>query len=308
MTRRLLTLSAFAAALFAVAAVGQPPAGGKGDKKADAPAPDTALEAALANDPDVRVARAKVQLAEAEWVKARQAVTAKVLTLRSQVADQTRAAQVTAEMYELASGAYKKGQGSRAELLAAAEKMYAAQAAVSRSETELKLITGGGAAGPAVAGCPFAGKPGGASCLACHAPAGTSDEVAAARIDQFRKVMTHARAATGPVPDRIRAALDKPVKLGAKGESVSFPKALDAFKKAGLDVPVRVLAGVGEVSPDGEELPIGAWLQLYADQTPDCLMLVRDYGLLVTGKTLNPPTDAVSVFDLWKQKPADPKK
>ena len=44
----------------------------------------------------------------------------------------------------------------------------------------------------------------------------------------------------GPIPDRIRAALDKPVKLGAKGEKMTFDKALEVFRKeAGLDVPVR---------------------------------------------------------------------
>ena len=43
---------------------------------------------------------------------------------------------------------------------------------------------------------------------------------------------------------------------------------------------------------------------MFADNSADTLMLVREYGLLITGKTLSPPTDALSVFDLWKQKPA----
>ena len=54
---------------------------------------------------------------------------------------------------------------------------------------------------------------------------------------------------------------------------------------------------------------MGAWLQLYADGTPDTRILVREYGLLITNKELNPP-DAISVFDFWKQKPekkAEPK-
>ena len=42
------------------------------------------------------------------------------------------------------------------------------------------------------------------------------------------------------LPAAIRAALDKSVKLGAKGEMITFEKALEVFKKdAGLDVPVR---------------------------------------------------------------------
>src|SRR5438105_5062733 len=108
MARRLLTLSLFAVGLWAVAGVAQPPAAEKGGfsgKKSDkgdvVPAPDAAIEAALANDPDVRMARAKIQLAEAEWTKARQAVTQKVLTLRSLIAEQSKAVVTAQETFTL---------------------------------------------------------------------------------------------------------------------------------------------------------------------------------------------------------------
>src|SRR5437879_2008799 len=103
MRRRLIVSVLFAAGLFAVAALGQPPAADKLDprgtsdqpekkppeKKAD-PA-DAAVAAALANDPDVKVARAKVQLAEAEVAKAKQAVVLKVMTLQATVQEYRRA-------------------------------------------------------------------------------------------------------------------------------------------------------------------------------------------------------------------------
>ena len=54
----------------------------------------------------------------------------------------------------------------------------------------------------------------------------------------------------GPAADRIRAALDKRVKLGEKGADVSFDDALQAFKKdAGLDVTVRVMQSTRTAVP-----------------------------------------------------------
>ena len=107
----------------------------------------------------------------------------------------------------------------------------------------------------------------------------------------------------GPISDRIRGALDKGVKLGAKDAKVTLEQALEIFKKeAGLDVPVRVDAKITPIVSQGEELPVGAWLQLFADGTPNSRFLVREYGLLVTSTSLNPP-DAISAFDFWKQKP-----
>ena len=44
---------------------------------------------------------------------------------------------------------------------------------------------------------------------------------------------------------RIRAALHKPVQLGAKGEKVAFGKAIESIRKdARFDVPVRETAAV----------------------------------------------------------------
>ena len=66
------------------------------------------------------------------------------------------------------------------------------------------------------------------------------------------------------------------------------------------DVPVRAEFKVSPIVSLGEELPVGAWLQLFADGTPDIRIVVREYGLLVTSKTAAPP-DALSVQEFWKQ-------
>ena len=70
MSRRLTVLSLFAVGLVALGVTAQPPAGDKKkvETKLDPPKPavDVAIEAALANDPDVRMARAKIQLFRSE--------------------------------------------------------------------------------------------------------------------------------------------------------------------------------------------------------------------------------------------------
>ena len=149
-----------------------------------------------------------------------------------------------------------------------------------------------------------------ASCVACHqVPLGKQPGVKfnpelSNSMEAYNAARgRHLKTPAGPISDRIRIALDKPVKLGVKDAKVTFEQALDVFKKeAGLDVPVRVDAKISAIVSLGEELPVGAWLQLFADGTPNSRFLVREYGLLVTNTSLNPP-DAISVFDFWKQKP-----
>jgi hypothetical protein len=94
------------------------------------------------------------------------------------------------------------------------------------------------------------------------------------------------------------------VKLGPKGEDVTFGQAMEVFKKeAGLDVPVRVSVAVGGglvlVESEGEELPVGAWFQLFQDFNGG-VIYVREYGLLFTTKEAAPP-DALTVTLFWKQ-------
>jgi hypothetical protein len=132
----------------------------------------------------------------------------------------------------------------------------------------------------------------------------------------------------GAVPDRIRAALDKSVKLGAKGEEVSFEKATEVLmKQAGLDVHIRYGPGTVKfrtnmtIMSEGEELPLGAWLQLIEDHAVvqfqpgkgrEGILVtrhrfyLRDYGLLFAAVDSAPP-DAPTLTEFWKQKPLEAK-
>ena len=294
MLRRLTVSVLFLLGFLAVAGFAQPPAKDPkpAEKKAVDPL-DALIGAALANDADVKMAQAKLQLAEVEVARARQQVAQKVVALDSAVREQKKLVATSEQMFTIASEVMKKGQGSFSDLLLAREKLELTQAKLAQLETELKSMTG---TRLAVGGWHELNK--------AQDKAKAHD--AAAEAFMMRLVLDlHAqKAPAGPISDRIRAALDKPVRLGTKDAKVTLEQALEIFKKeAGLDVPVRVDAKITPIVSLGEELPVGAWLQLFADGTPETRILVREYGLLVTHKNLNPP-DAISVFDFWKQKPA----
>jgi hypothetical protein len=277
----------------------------KAEKKAADPT-DAAIAAALANDADVKMAKAKIQLAEAELTKARQTVTLRVVTLKGKI-EQLKGELKSAETrYALIAQSVKAGAETQSALHDPRDKLEAAKAALAAAEAELKLLTGS-ATTSGTADSAYDKTV--TSALQHLGVSVASDAAALERLTRYMAVMdlVQARAAVkGPIPDRIRAALDKPVKLGAKGEKVTFAQAAATFKKeAGLDIPVREQAKLNAIISEGEELPVGAWFQLFADGNLDARFLVREYGLLIAPKEMAPP-DALGVVEFWKQKVPPP--
>jgi hypothetical protein len=325
MLSRLTVSALFVAGVFAVVAIGQPPPAGdkpaqpdKGKKEKPADPTDAAVAAALANDPDVKVARAKVQLAEAELAKAKQAVVLKIMTLTAGIKEQKRLVEAAQERYAWADRMVKQGVMDTAKLVEERGKLEAAQAALARAETELKLLTGGGDKDFKAAELPGGEAATVASGLAWLMKNQQHDDSSAV-IQAYLEAagaLAGKQAVKGPIPDRIRAALDKPVRLvdalrpTAKGDAVPFDKALEVVKKdGGLDVAVSFQhqLNFAPIQTTGEQLPVGAWLQLFADANPDYTIVVREYGLLVTVRKEAPP-DAPTITEFWKQKPPAAKK
>jgi hypothetical protein len=292
----------FGIGLLAVSALGQPPAdpnqpAKKKDEKKANPV-ESLIAAALANDPDVRMAQAKLQLADAELAKARQAVAVKVITLSGAIEEQKRQVASAEDRVAWAARMVEKGFTSKPQLLSDRQALESAKAKLAQLETELKLLIGGGPLG----------RTGGPAGPGMH----PGDPYAAMPGMPLKVRIRFPDAATGPVADRLRAALDKPVKLGAKDAKVTFEQAMEVFKKeAGLDIPIREsTAGTGlslqgertTIQSGGESLPVGAWFQLFQDFNGG-VFHVRDYGLLYTSKEAAPP-DALTLTQFWKQQPA----
>jgi hypothetical protein len=292
---------------------GQPAKGGGGTGGTQKVDPTEAqIHAALANDPDLKLAQAKMQLAEAEMAKAKQAIVLKVLTLNASIKDQKNQSDALAQKMDML---VKSGAAvSQAELLDARMLLERATSALAKSELELKLLTGGmhkemgaNATNGYTWGITNASNSNNAALLHYWNPGQGQDfGMPLYRAYNFLNPVDYTMApstpmAKGPIPDRIRTALDKTVKLGAKGEQITFAKALEVFKKdAGLDVPVREVAKVESIKSEGEELPVGAWFQLFADSSPGTRFIVREYGLLVTLRDAAPP-DALPLVEFWKR-------
>lgn len=335
--RRLLTASVLLSLALLATAAGQPQPGlapkavddKKTDKKLDPT--DAAVAAALANDPDVRMAKAKIQLAEAELAKARQVTTLRVLTLKAKIEQLKGEVRTAEDRVALIARSVEKGVLPSTQLLAERDKLEAAKAALAAAEAEWKLLTGSAADGP-VSDLTNPNASAIATAMRYLQTHQNNTNYDAERLATFLGLMALARereAVKGPIPDRLRAALDKPVKLGAKGEKITFEKALEVFKKeAGLDVPVRGTYPVRvtanpknptdfqnhpiEVVLEGEEMSVGAWFQLFEDNAVSAWsgrgassrfrFYVREYGLLISSAADAPP-DAPSLTEFWKQKP-----
>jgi len=321
MSRRMMASALVLIGLVAVIALGQPPSAGQSRSKKPAPGPDAAttkarpaddaVAGALANDPDVQVAKARILLAEAELAKAKQAVVLKVMTLKATIQELKSTLAAAEERVAWAARMVEKGQAPQRQMLDERAKLESAKAALDRAQTELKLLTGAGMEAGASA------DPGASdlavqrgllwlSRQALHDPSPEANSFTTSQAALAALYLSGFKTPAGAVPDRIRAALDKPVRIGTKGKVVPFDEAMEIFKKeAGLDVAVRFGANtlaVGSITSEGEELPVGAWFQLYQDAALQGSFYVRDYGLLFCHTTTAPP-DAPTLTEFWKQKP-----
>ena len=213
---------------------GQP--GGQPPKAPRAPAAkadpmDALVQAALAHDVDVKLAQAKLQVADAELAKARQSVVMKVATLNASI--QRAKANVERWSAEL-TGREKLANTGAVPITVVAEaraQLQQARDELAKAELEMKLLTG-----------PISKEIG----VKIEVIPRENVEVVLRKVqdaleEQHRdaaiKALLYLKSrdetplAKGPIPERIRAALDKPVKLGPKGTQVSFEKGRSKYSK-----------------------------------------------------------------------------
>jgi hypothetical protein len=296
-SRRVMASAIFGLGILVASGYGQPPGGQPGPgqplglRSAVGPSKnpdptDALVQAALAIDPDVRLAQAKMLLAEAELAKAKQAIALKVMALKATIQDLKIQVDLVSQKAQL----NERGGATvaLADLLDSRLSLERAKGALAKAELELKLLTTGAQTETHTGTSSTSTSTGSAS-----------DYVQAAN-QAFSKYQKEKNETRGPMADRIRTALDKKVKLGNRGEQVGVVKALEIFKnEAGLDVPFHAHTSQASVRPDGQELTVGAWIQLFEDNNP-VVFYVREYGLLVTAREVSPP-NALTVFELWKQ-------
>ncbi len=252
--------------------------------KPPAPAPSSLeemLAKALKDNPDVRVAEAKVGEAEAELNRIRLAVTQKVVVLYHAL--ESHKAQVAAAEANLQRVQLLGRAALPAEIEAARAELVQAKAKLAQIEAEMPYLLG---------------KQPGRPADARAAPTWT-----VIGLEAFLAAQEAQRANTlprGTMADKIRKALDTPVTVNYQGKPVA-----DILKDLlqGSGVEFLTVTGVSKDKVDLQlsgRVPLGAALQAFED-TFGVRFAVREYGILVTNKEL--PPGAVPLQTFWNNPP-----
>jgi hypothetical protein len=261
------------------------------------------LDKALKDNPDVRVAEAKVREAEAELNRARLLVAQKVMTF-SAALDAARKAAEEAEARMKRINQLRTTNLASAEEAKEAETVLArAKAALAKVEAEMPYLIGKQSAATYGAEVDYfrALQLQGFGEARTHA----DEEVSAALA--LRWLAQHQAAGSvlsGPVPEKIRKALDKPISVDFK--SVPFVDVLQNLQDlTGINIRNQISDRYKDGNPPItlklQELPLRAVLQALQDEYPEGALnmgglrfVVREYGILVTFGNKLPPGAALA--------------
>jgi hypothetical protein len=260
------------------------------------------IDEALRNNPDIRVAEAKMREAEAELARTRLVVTQKLVQQQAELEAARKTLEEAEKRYQ--SVIRMKATMPRAVSL---EDERASEVIVQRAKADLAKVE---AEAPYLLGRNPVAKGAPLSVWVDLSPTMQKSAWLWEGDGSYRFMAGHGlRGFTfeskpvmqGPMAERIRKALDTPVEL--KIEKVPAGDALQFLLKQGGDLPVVNRVNLTEpVQLVGrDKVPLGAALQMLLDQLSgeDVHLLVREYGILVTtGKAM--PAGAVELHEFWK--------
>ncbi len=306
--------------VLAMTAAGQQPA--KADPKspppkaeADKPAGKSKLEELLAqalqNNADIRVAAAKLNEAEAELHRTRLQVMQKVVQVYHAVEAARATVALRQKEHERLKALLATSAVGHSEVDENEKALAAAKSQLAAAEAELPFLLG---KGPAESRTSRADKMDAFhdSNLQMWAERAEWAERMAGRgyitrsqaEADYRKYLEareamQSKLAPGPMADKIRKALDRPITITAKRESLSRVLK-DISDSSGLIIQSQVGEDLDyPVTVKLENVPLGAALQWVEDVVPGYQVVVRDYGLLL-GRKGDLPRGALLLNDFWK--------
>ena len=253
------------------------------------------LAQALKDNPDIRVAAAKLGEAEAELNRVRLGVMQKVVTLYHSM-EMARADVATAER-TLARVRQLGRAVSREEVDAAEVALAAAKAKLAAVEAEVPYVTG---KQPHMTAAESATMRGllflqGMQTAGARKADLSNTQYALLGLEAAR------RPVQGPLADRLRKALDTPVSLRVTEGSVADVLRLLREQEPALTIKYVPRAGAGpKLTFELKDMPLGAALEYLLDSLTDYTIVIREYGLLLTVEDRVPP-GAVPLRDFWKR-------
>jgi hypothetical protein len=265
------------------------------------------LAEALKNNPDLRVAEAKLLEAEAELRRTRLQVTQKIVATHSGLAAQKKQLAEYETIVRRLERLFQAGTVPESELLLARQRVMLAKAKLAELEAQLPFVLGR--------------QPGKSDqTKSMRARLLYSRELAdAARLWNQTRIEVDpgsrqwfAVRSKGPrrtAAEKLRKALDTPVVLKFPANT-RLGDALEYLESKVPGVSFRIVNN-GDTNIEDipfqlrlkEPVPLGAAIQAIEDTLP-FRFVVRDYGILVTEKDALPP-NALLVNDFWKSEAAD---
>jgi hypothetical protein len=344
MTRNRI-LSGLAVLVLAIGlAGGQPPATvtnpgapppAKPDAKAGAKPPSqTSLEDAIAtamrSNPDIRVAEAEVQMAQAKLNQVRVQTAQKVAAAHANLATARQAAGYIAEQLQLLQRVQAQGGVPRSEVLQLQSTLARFQSDAAKYEAEYNSALGT-MPGQPPANAATAWEKATLFSLEADGPIRIWNVKPGTRWSDltFELIAQQPKPPAGSVSDKLREALDKPVKLGDQTNTNLATMLGSLLKAAGLEIRLRLppaedpttTEAILRLDVPGGEYPLGTWFQLVTDEyalkatalprfprTPEVTrfeIYVREYGLLVADPKSTAPPGAITVQDFWRQVKAE---
>ncbi len=269
----------------------QPPAKGSVEE---------AILTAQRHHPDIRLAEAKRQMADAEVEQAKFLVAQRVAGAFAKI-EQAKALLVAAEDFYRG----QKAAGTKIEAMTAFVPYQKAKGELTAAELELKAATGGAARTLGVLADPTPDK---------------AFAAAVAYLSRASEGVALAKAPVGGVADKLKALLDKPVKLDLKAADLDEAMAavLKAVGESALTVKLPTLGWKHLKEPPTAtitgEMTFTAALEFVMDEyngngrqsaLPNVMkgkyeVYVREYGLLIA-RAEDAPKDAPTLTEFARQ-------
>lgn len=253
------------------------------------------LAEALKNNPDIRVAVAKLAEAEAELNRTRVQVTQQVAMLHHAILSQKATVDHEQKRYERMKTLSKQGSIDLTLLDEGLLKLTAAKAKLAELEAQVPGLLGK--------------SPQSEYTLTIQEAKLLRQEAIRSSIQTRTTLIEEAEGkmapkVAGPMAEKIRKALSRTISVTFKDQPIAVI-ADYLSSDSGLLIKLREEPGVPvreKLTVRGENLPFGAVLQLLEDSLPFYTIVVRDYGLLITHQQRIPP-GAISVQEFLRQKP-----